>query len=328
MPQTNVVYKQVNSNLAQKYKDPLFNPVYQEAFPAMEVPFELGKGRKKTERAYREQIEGFSSKFSVARSVNTTDELYDYSTDWESDAFEFSLADLGQYANRGFTSQKQMKDEEREIMSTRFKKKKQRALYTYVSDNNNFAGATHYANAGVQWSNWGTASPGDDVWIGLQQVKRANAIIMGDEDYYNCLANQTINASVQGSGVVKGSIDPRIGVDFLKRYFRVEYLWIAGGEIITNSADRTDETTVDIWGNKVLIFHHDPNPRVASDTWMKQIFFRPGDPKRGEPTEGWRIIVKETEEEGGIGIYKEALWNNYDYLKQNTKLAYRIDLTH
>jgi hypothetical protein len=328
MPETNVVYKQIESALAQKYTDPLFEPTYNVAFPAIEVPFSIGKARKKGERPYREQAEGFSDKFSIARSNNTTDELTDYQTDWESDAFEFSKSDLGEYAIRGFNSQRQMIDEEREIMSTRFRKKKQLALWNYVNTDTNFAGATYRVAAGVAWSNWGTSSPGDDVWAGLQHGKRYNAIHMGLEDYYNCLANQTINKSAQAAGMDKGALNPSIGIEYLKRYFRVQYIFVAGGEYITDSADRSATATTDLWGNKVLLFYHTPQPKTSSDTWMKHIFFRPGDPKMGETSEGWRIIETTTKEEGGIGIYKEALWNNYKYLQQNTKLGYRIDGTH
>lgn len=326
MPQTNSVYKRIDTRLAQTDTDPLFSPVYLEAFPPLEVPFSIGKARKKNVRAFYEQVEGFSDKFSIARTVNTTDSFTDYSVNWQSDGFEFSEADLGEFAIRGFTSEGQMIAEEREITSTRFRKSKELNLYAYEQDNNNFAGATYYANAGVAWSNWGISSPGDDVWTGLQLVKRANAIIMGIEDYYNCLANATINASAQAAGMDKGALNPTIGVEYLKRYFRVQFLWIAGGSVTTDSADRTDETETDIWQDSVLLFYHDPRPSVSRSSWMKQIFNRPKNV--GELPEGWRIIETFNPEPGGIGVRKWAFWNNYDYLQQDTKLAYRIDNTH
>ena len=238
------------------------------------------------------------------------------------------MADLGSPQKFGHMSGESMVEEELAIKLFLMKKIKEKALYTFVSDNNNYASASHYANAATAWSTVSTADPLDDVTAGRTVIEaagyNANAGIISQTAFRYLQQNAVILSSTTVFGPARsGQVNPSVTVDFLKNYFQLEYLWVARGSFITDSSDPTDETTAEIWGDKMLLFDFQPNPRPKQPTWMKHLFWLPDG--KGEPQEGWIVNESFEPRPGGVGVMTWDIWDYYTYLSHYSAMAYRID---
>jgi hypothetical protein len=212
------------------------------------------------------------------------------------------------------------------IIALGLKKVKEKAFYTAVTTNGNFEGASYYANAATAWSSTGLADMMDDVTAARLIVPGINLMAISDTAAIYAEANQTLNASTTVIGPDRGtSVDPNPTAEFLRKYFKMQYLHIAAGELIDDSSDPTDTGRSEIWGNSALLLRHNPASAGAAQvgSWIKHLFFRPE--KKGEPNEGWNVIETQTDEEGGVGMRKFATWNFYQFLVQEKSYAYRID---
>jgi len=330
MPTTNTYYKQDMSTLAYQLSDPYANLVYNQVFPAMNAGAELGKFRKKDARTWFEELRSMASKFTTPESHNTTDAFLDFKIDPISSAFEFSNADLGQATSRGYPSAAAMIQEEMAVTMYLLKKLKEKALYTFVSDNSNFQGATYYANAGTAWSTTTTADSLDDIMAGRTIVEaggyRLNAGIISNTALNYLQQHASIQSSTTVMGSARdGSVNPFVTVDFLKNYWNLDHLWIASGALVTDSSDPTDSTIAEIWGDSMLLFDYNANaiqsPRQPS--WLKHLFWRPDG--KGDSSEGWIVNESQKGEVGGVGVRKWGIWDYYTFLSHEKKLAYRID---
>jgi hypothetical protein len=141
------------------------------------------------------------------------------------------------------------------------------------------------------------------------------------------------NANLLASSVVSGdsrdaSVNPYPMVGFLQNYFNIPRIYVAAGDLITDSSDPTDTTKTEIWGDKILLLRNTAaakkSPRLGQ--WLKHLMFRPSG--RGEPNEGWFTLETRSEEEGGVGMRKFATWNYYQFLVQEKSYAYRIDAVY
>jgi len=314
--------------LAYALTDPNARLVYNEAFPAFNAGDEVGKFRKKDVRAFFEEKRHIASKFTVPETSNTTDIFLDFHITPIARGFQFSMADLGSPVKFGHTTGASMIEEELAINTFLMKKIKEKALYTFVSTNGNYASASHYANAATAWSNVDTADSLDDITAGRTVIEaagyNANAGIISQTAFRYLQQHATIQSATNVSGARRdGQVDPTITVDFLKNYWQLDYLWVARGSLITDSSDPTDETTAEIWGDKMLLFQFDQNPRPRQPSWMKHLFWQPDG--KGEAQEGW--FVNETFEPrpGGVGVMTWDIWNYYTYLSHYNAMAYRID---
>jgi len=330
MPTINTYYKSDMSSLAYQLTDPYANLIYNQVFPAMDAGVELGKFRKKDARTWFTELRSFSSKHTKPESHNTSDGFVDFKVDPISAAFEFFNGDLGQSGSRGYSSAAAMIQEEMAVTMFLLKKLKEKALYTFVSNNSNFNGATYYANAGTAWSTIATADSLDDIMAGRAIVEaggyRLNAGIISNTALNYLAQHASIQSSttVMGSGR-DGSVNPYVTVEFLKNYWNLEYLWIASGGLITDSSDPTDETIAEIWGDSMLLFDYNVDairsPRQPS--WLKHLFWRPNG--QGESSEGWLVNESSDGEIGGAGVRKWGIWDYFTFLSHEKKLAYRID---
>ena len=314
--------------LAYQLTDPNASLVYNQAFPAMDAGDEVGRYRKKDARTYFLEDRVTSSKFTTPETSNTSDSFLDFHITPISRGFQFSMADLGSPTKFGHRTGAGMVEEELAIKMFLMRKIKEKALYTFVSTNANFAGASYYADAATAWSTVSTADSQDDITAGRTVLEaagyNANAGIISRTAFRYLQQHASIQSSSLVSGPRRdGQIDPSITVDFLKNYWQLEYLWVARGSMVTDSSDPTDETTAEIWGDSMLLFDYASSPRPKQPSWMKHLFWRPDG--KGEGSEGW--IVNETFEPrpGGVGIRSWDVWDYYTYLSHYNAMAYRID---
>lgn len=314
--------------LAYALTDPNSNLVYNQAFPAMEMYSERGEYRKKDPRAYFTEQRVTMSKFTTPDTSNTTDSFLDFTITPIAHGFQFSVVDLSQPKEYGHPTAASMIEEETAIKMLLMRKLKEKALYTFISTNGNYASASHYANAATPWSTVATADSLDDITAGRTVIEaagyNANAGIISQTAFRYLQQHATIQSASTVVGARRdGQVNPTITVDFLKNYWQLDYLWVARGSLITDSSLPTDETTAEIWGDKMLLFQYDANPRPKQPTWMKHLFFRPDG--KGESGEGW--IVNETFEPrpGLVGVYTWDIGSYYTYMSHYSAMAYRID---
>lgn len=325
----NTYDKQNMQELAYASTDPLANLVYNICFPAKDGMAEGGKFRIKDARTYFRDLYEVSSKFTTPQANNSTDAFAYYNTAPISGAFEFSRADLASWRERGYVSQAAMIAEELEITMALKKKQKEKALYTFVSTNANFASASYYADASVPWSTAATSNIKNDVQAGRIVVEDAgyeiNAMIIPRKALRYIETNAAIESSTMVSGPSRNGLNPWTTVDFLKSYLNLEHIFVASGSLLTNTAAPASTALSPIWGDKALLFNY--NPAASSSpqqpSWMKHIFWRPDN--EGETNEGWIVNPKFDGEPGGVGVYKWGVWNYYTYLSHKKELAYRID---
>jgi hypothetical protein len=324
----NTVNKPDMQRLAFMLTDPNARFVYPDAFPAFNAGDEVGKWRKKDVRAFFEETRHSASKFTVPETSNTTDSFLDFHITPIARGFQFSRADLGNPQKYGHPTAASMIEEELAINTFLMKKIKEKALSTFVDDNSNYASASHYADAATAWSSVDTADSLDDITAGRTVIEAAgysaNAGIISQTAFRYLQQHATIQSASHVSGPRRdGQVDPTITPDFLKNYWQLDHLWIARGSLITDSSDPTDETTAEIWGDKMLLFQYDTVLRPRQPSWMKHLFWQPDG--KGDPSEGW--FVNETFEPrpGGVGVTTWDMWNYYTYLSHYNAMAYRID---
>ena len=324
----NTINRQDMERLAYALTDPNANIIYNQAFPAMDAGDEVGKYRKKDARTYFLENRVTASKFTVPETSNSTDSFLDFTITPISRGFQFSMADLGSPRKFGHTSGAGMVEEEVAIKTFLMRKIKEKALYTFVSNNANYASASHYAGAATAWSSVTSADSQDDITAGRTVLEAAgysaNAGIISQTAFRYLQQHASIQSASTVYGARRdGQVNPTVTVDFLKNYWQLEYLWVARGSLITDSSDPTDSTTVETWGDKMLLFDYSPSARPMQPCWMKHLFWRPDG--KGDSSEGW--IVNETFEPrpGGVGVMTWDLWNYYTYLSHYNAMGYRID---
>ena len=324
----NTVNKQDMERLAYSLTDPNANIIYNMAFPAMDAGDEVGKYRRKNVREYFLEPRVTASKFTVPETSNSSDAFLDFHITPISRGFQFSMADLGSPAKFGHRTGAAMVEEELAMKTFLMKKIKEKALYTFISTNGNFAGASYYAAAATAWSSVSTADSLDDITAGRTILEaagwNANAGILSQTAFRYLQQHASLQSMFSISGQrADGGLNPSITADFLKNIWQLDYLWIARGSHVTDSSDPTDETTTEIWGDKMLLFDYSPNPRPRQPSWMKHLFWRPDG--KGEGQEGW--FVNETFEPrpGGVGVMSWDIWDYYTYLSHYSSMAYRID---
>lgn len=317
--------KPLMARLSYAQTDPLANLVYNQAFPAMDAQTEHGKFREVEARAhYLQVLAENSSKYTTPETFDYTDSFRYFRNVPISMSFMYSVADLNQPQVYGYATAAEMINAKRRWQTNLLKKHKEKALYTAVSDNNNFEGATYYANAGTAWSTVSTSDPISDVAAGKLIVPEVNAGIMSYTAFLYCQRNANLKATTTVYGPRRdNAVDPTITAEFLRNAFALDYLWIARGSLITDSADESDETRAEIWGDKMLLFYHNPTLGPEEPAWMKHLFWRPSN--GAESGEGWLVTETIDQRAGGAGVRHWDLWNYYQFLVQEKSLAYRID---
>lgn len=330
MPTINTYNKQDLQDLAYALTDPYANLVYNQAVPAQIVTKELGKYRKKDVRTYFQHLHNKASKYTHPQMRNSTDAFTDFFVEPISDGFEFSNADLGDPLSYGAASRADMIAEEMQIKMSLMKKIKEYAFYTFVSDNDNYAGATYYADAATPWSTVATADTLADIEAGREIVRAGgynlNAGIINSKTLGYLRRNALINSATTIMGPNRdGSVNPRVEVEFLKNYWGLDYLWVARGSFITDSSDPSDTSMTDIWGAKMLLFDYNVQASQSSKqpSWCKDLVWRPDN--KGDSQEGWIVNESMDTEAGGVGLTRWGIWNYFTFLSHEPRLAYRID---
>lgn len=315
--------------LSYAHRDENETLIYNDVAPAMEMPLEAGQYRELDQRAFYFEKAADQSKFTIPTAHQFGDTVRTYTITPISDAFEFSKVDLAQAELYGKGQAAAMLREHQEIISWGLKHVKEKAMYTFVSDNTNFEGATYYANAATAWSSTGLADMKDDILAARLIVKGLNKMSMSDTSGIYAMANETLNQSTVVSGSARdGAVNPNPTVAFLMNYFQMKYVDIASGELIDDSGDPTDTGKSEIWGDKILLQKFSPQAAKSQyrGSFIKHLIFRPM--KRGEPNEGWFVLKSETDEEGGVGMEKYATWNYYQFLSHEPTYGYRIDAVY
>ncbi len=321
----NTVDQPYLSRLSYAQTDPLANLIHDKAMPPHDAFYEAGKFREMAERSYFLEVDATRvSKHTVGQSYDFTDSFRYFKNDPISAYFMLHRTELDNPTQYGYASRGQMIQRRNAWLTGLLKKSKEKALYTAVSDNTNFEGATYYANASTAWSSTGLANPMDDVYAGKLIVPEINAGIISKKAFDYLARNNTLSAMTTVSGARRdGSVNPMITVEFLKNVFQLEYLWVANGQILSDSADESSTTKADIWTNKMLLFYHNPNPGPETPAWMQSLFWAPNG--KGKGSGGW-FVTKTTEDRtGGVGSETYDIWNYYQFLVQEASLAYRID---
>lgn len=315
--------------LSYAHRDENETLIYNDVAPAMEMPLEAGQYRELDQRAHYFEKAADQSKFTIPTAHQFGDTVRYFTITPISDAFEFSKVDLDQASLYGKDNAAKMIREHQEIIAWGLKHVKEKAMYTFISDNTHFEGATFYANAATAWSSTGLADMKDDVLAARLVVKGLNKMSMSDTSSIYAMVNETLNQSTVVSAARRdGNVDVNPTVEFIKMYFQMTYVDIASGELIDNSSDPTDTGKSEIWGDKILLQKFSPTNAKSQyrHSFLKHLIFRPL--KRGEPNEGWFVLKTETDEEGGVGMEKYATWNYYQYLSHEPTDGYRIDAVY
>lgn len=318
--------RQDMAKLAMQHVDPNLNLVYNQISPGIEMTLQHGQFRELNERANFLGRDALSGNTTIAKTFSVGDELRNYNITPISQAFEYWKGELAQSVAYGKANGAAMIRQMQNIITLGLKKLKEEAFYTEVTTNANFEGATYYANAVTAWSSTNLANMLDDVTAARLINRGLNAMGISDTAAIYAEANATMNASTTVMGPDRGnSVDPNPTVDFLRRYFKMRYFWVASGDLIDDSSDPTDTGTSEIWGDSALLLRHNPNASQSEmiPEWIKHLFFKADG--KGESGEGWNVIETRTDEEGGVGMRKFATWNFYQFLVQEKSYASRID---
>jgi len=324
MATLNTYDKRTWNALSYAQTDPRMNLVQDMAFPPRQAPAEAGKFRETAEQSFYKELDADRvSKYTVPQHYGKTDAFRYYKNDPISAGFSLSNADLSSPGEYGYNSVGEWIEDYRAWLTKLLKKHKEKALYTAVSDNTNFEGATYYANAATAWSSTGTANTKDDIEAGRLIVEEVNAVCLSWKGLRYALQNQTFRASAYVAGPARDDLEVTPGLRALKDYWEVDYIFFSRAKLQTDSSDATDTTRTEIWGDKVLLYYHNPNPTPLDPGWMRQLFWAPMG--KGQASGGWFWTEDEDKRPGGVGVKLWDLWNYYQFLVQEKSLGYRID---
>ena len=324
------MYTRVDSTmgrLAYQHQDRRVSLVYNQIAPGIEMPMTAGLYKELDERAYFLERDFQAGEKTRPEAFTVGDSSHRYTITPIAGSFEFTNVQLSRPGLYGKKNAAEMIREQQQVLGVQMRKSKEKALYTLVSDNTQFEGATYYANASTAWSSTGTANMKDDVDAGkLILGGGPYRLTMSNTASIYAFANATLNASTVVSAPRRdGSVNPNPTAAFLENYFGVDELYIAQGDLITDSGDPTDTTKAEIWGDKVLL-EQIGSESLMQGSWCKQLFFRPLG--RGEPGEGWFTIETGDDAAGGVGTRKFDTWNYYCFEIQEKSMAYRIDAVY
>jgi hypothetical protein len=323
MATINEIIRPEYSQLAYDNTDMMVNLAYNAAFPAMGVTTETGQFRVGDATINFAELKADMNKHSTALTYNFGDSLQTYFVTPQAVAFELSNGDLQQPQIYGYMNRNEMIQSRVITFSQLLKKKKEKTLYTFISDNSNFASSSYYANASVAWSTHATADPVSDVATGKAQCPEANALLIPYGAYLDLQQCSKLQSLTSVSGSKRNiSVDPTITIEWLANVFQVQYVFVSRGRFITDSSDPTDTTKADLFGRKALLFYHNPNMNDKDGRWMKHLYWN----VEGASTdEGWIVTEKFNPETGLVGMYRWQVGSYYQYLSHNAALAYRID---
>lgn len=322
MADINFYFRQELAELAFQHTDFSMDLAYNAAFPPMGVVHEAGSFRAGDTRAWNLEVKAVMSKFTTAQTISKGDTPQNYKNNPFALAFEFSKGDLDDPGSFGARTSQEMIQENVQWLSTLLKKKKEKALYTFVSTDANFQSASHFADAATAWNTHATADPVGDVAAGRLLVPEANALIIPWASYLDCQQCTTIKGLASASAPIREGTDPTVTADWLKKVFQVDYIWIPRGSLIVDSSLPSDETKAAIWGNKALLFYHNPNMADKDGRWMKHLFWETGE---ASSDEGWIVTEKFDQETGLVGMFRWQVGAYYQFLLHRKDLAYRID---
>lgn len=297
---------------------------HETAIPPQQAPKESGKFRVGEAQAdYKELDMDRLSKYDVPQHYGKTDSFRYYSNKPIGAGFSISNADLDDPEGRGYMSIGEWLDDYRRWITRLSKKFLEKAFYAVVSDNDNFTSASYYANATTAWSSVGTANTKDDVEAGRIVSPYINAVTLGWTGLRYALRNETFRSSAYVSGPARDNLEVTPGLKALADYWEVDYIFVSRCRLQTDSSDSTDTTETDIWGDKVLLHYHDPNPSNMESVWLRHNYWAPMG--KGAGTGGWFWNFDEENRSGGVGSQSWDFWKYYEFITQQKDLAYRID---
>ena len=310
-----------------EYQDVGATMIQNEMAPPVQAPYERGEFRVGDARANFLHVNAANvSKYDVGERYGKTGTITTYENKPISAGFMFSNADLANVELHGYMSVGAMLSDYQGWMTGLLRKFKEYYLYnSVVLDNNNYAGAAYYNNAATPWSTIATANPKSDIDAGKDLVPEINAMSISWQGMQWALRNQTFLSQVQITATDRNAAQLEPEVAAFANWVNLDYIFISKGKLITNSADPTDTTKVDIWGDSAVLFHYNPSPSPLTPVWLTQNYWAPLG--NGANTGGWFWAHDEMSDKisGGVGSQTWDLWNYYQFLVQRKDLAYRID---
>ena len=137
------------------------------------------------------------------------------------------------------------------------------------------------------------------------------------------LLNQTFRSQATVMGPIRDDLKVTPYVQALKDYLELDYIFISRGKLQTDSSDSTDTTRAHIWGDKMLLFYHNPSPSPMEPGAVVQNYWAPLG--KGSGTGGWFWNQDTEKRSGGVGSEHYDLWNYYEFMVQEKTMMYRID---
>lgn len=323
MPNQTTIIRQEYGELAYKHTDMSMNLINAQAFPPMGIDDDTGVFRIGDEDEFFNEEKMIMSKFSKAHEFGDSDTLQNFNLSPAGSAWNFSELDLRKPQKFGSASRAEMEMNKVMQRSVLAKKQKEKALYTAVMTNANYASSSYYANATTDWANIATSTPIADVQAGLIQVPEANAMTISKLDYRYLQDTATITGKTTVSGEARNAdLNPTSNVGHLLNVFGLDYIFVASGRLKTDSSVRSSTAKSDIWGRTALVFYYNPDTSDKDGRFIKHLYL---DTEGASSEEGWIVTEKFDPEAGLLGVHRYQLGSYYQFLPHRKELGYRIN---
>lgn len=323
MPNQKTIIRQEYGELAYNHSDMTANLINAQAFPPMGIDDETGLFRVGGNDQYFNEEKMAMSKFTKAREFGQEDSTQNFNLTPAGSAWVFSELDLRKPQKFGASSREEMKMDMVMTRAALAKKQKEKALYTAVLANANYASSSYYADATTDWATIASSVPLTDVQTGLIQVPEANAMIISKLDYRYLQNTAQITGKTTVTGKARNAeMNPTVDVNHLLNVFGLDYIFVASGRFKTDSSVSSSTAKSDIWGRTALLFYYNPDTSDKDGRFIKHLYLAG---EGASSDEGWVVTETFDPETGLYGAYRYQLGSYYQFLPHRKELGYRIN---
>ena len=324
MPNMNVYKTSVWDRLSYAQTDIRANFIQDTMCPPRQSPQEYGEFRETAEQSYFKELDAARlSKYDIPQHYSKVDAIRYYHNYPIGAGFTLSKADLDDPKGHGYMSIGDWIEDYRQWITKLLKKFKEKALYTIAGTTGNYESASYYADASADFANIGTCNLKDYIETARLVVDDVSAMSIGYRGLRYMLNNQTFLSQANVTAQARDDAEVTASVIALKDYLELDRIYVSRGKLQTDSADSTDTTRADIWGDKLVWFNDNPNPSPMDPGFLVQNYWAPMGKGRGTGGWFWNIDKSETRS-GGVGSIHYDLWNYYEIMVQEATMGYLL----
>lgn len=255
-------------NLALQYKDPLEWFAIDEIFDRMPISTQKGKYRVDDQLAWYQRFDFHLGPDGYPKEVDKADSEVTWATEPRGRSYGINIADLKDYASRGYQSAEQMKQAKWEYLIHVAHINKELAGIAEIATDANYLAANLHTQgagdfaaavattgrAGLAWSN-PNSTPINDVAFLKKENKRATTIAMSYTTFNDLMLNPQILDYGSITAADRDSMSPSVSKRYLEACFKLYVVVFMAEAVTAATADLplASQEKGEVWGDYVWV---------------------------------------------------------------------------